>query len=150
MDWEKVDVIIAFVHQHQIDLLVIGLHHALNESMNPDGLLPINSGNETTISRETFLASLHRLDVFHRAVLLLRFYDGYRAHEVSLLLRLPRKTIQQGLIDVLLALMSSLTGTDVDDLHVKDILPAQPMRNMRRNQNSQTHPAAAAMCARSH
>src|SRR5277367_6676682 len=71
LDGEKVDAIIAFVHQHQIDLLVIGLHHALNESMNPHGLLPINSGNETTISLETFLASLHRLDVFHRAVLLL-------------------------------------------------------------------------------
>ena len=98
--------------------------HALNESMNADRLLPIYSGNETTISRETFLASLHRLDVFHRAVLLLRLYEGYRAHEVSLLLRLPRNTIQQGLIDALLALVSSLTGADVDDHHVKDILPA--------------------------
>lgn len=97
--------------------------HALNESMNADRLLPIYSGNETTISRETFRASLHRLDVFHRAVLLLRLYEGYRAHEVSLLLRLPRNTIQQGLIDALLALVSSLTGADVDDHHVKDILP---------------------------
>jgi hypothetical protein len=125
--------------------------HALNESMNADRLLPIYSGNETTISRETFLASLNRLDVFHRAVLLLRLYGGYRAQEVSLLLRLLRNTIQQGMIHALLALVSSLTGSDADDLDVKDILPAaQPTQNMGRNHNSQTHPAAAATCARSH
>jgi len=69
--------------------------HVLNESMNADRRLPIYSGNETTISRETFLASLNRLDVFHRTVLLLRLYGGYRAHEVSLLLRLQRNAIQQ-------------------------------------------------------
>jgi DNA-directed RNA polymerase specialized sigma24 family protein len=56
------------------------------------------------------------LDVFHRAVLLLCLYEGYRAHEVSLLLRLPRNTIQQGMIHALLSLVSSLTGTDADDL----------------------------------
>jgi hypothetical protein len=125
--------------------------HALNESTNADGLLSINSGNKITISQETFLASLHRLDVFHRAVLLLCLYEGYRAHEVSLLLRLPRNTIQQGMIHALLTLVSSLTGTDEDDLHVKDILPAaQPMQNMGRDHNSQTYPATAATCARSH
>jgi hypothetical protein len=125
--------------------------HALNESMNTDRLLSINSGNETAISRETFLASLHRLDVFHRAVLLLCLYEGYRTHEVSLLLRLPRNTIQQGMIHALLTLVSSLTRTDADDLHEKDILPtAQPMQNMGRDHNSQTYPATAATCARSH
>jgi hypothetical protein len=125
--------------------------HALNESIITDRLLPIYSGNETTITPETFLASLLRLNVFHRAVLLLRLYEGYRAHEVSLLLRLPRNTIQQGMIHALLALVSSLTGTDADDLHVKNILPAtQPVQNMGRDHNSQTCPAPAATCARSH
>ena len=33
------------------------------------------------------------------------------------------------------------TGSDADDLNVKDILPAaQPTQNMGRNHNSRTHP----------
>jgi hypothetical protein len=123
---------------------------ALNESLHDDRLLPIYPG-ETTISREAFLASLHQLDVFHRAVLLLRLYEGYRAHEVSLLLRLPGNTIQQGTIRALLSLVSSLTGTDPNILQMNAVLStAQPMRDMEPAHKSQPHPAADATCARSH
>jgi hypothetical protein len=42
----------------------------------------------------------------------------------------------KGMIHALLALVSCLTGSDADDLHVRDILPAaQPTQNMGRNHN---------------
>jgi hypothetical protein len=124
--------------------------HALNESMNADRLLPIYSGNETTISRETFRASLHRLDVFHRAVLLLRLYEGYRAHEVSLLLRLPPEH-DSARVDRCTSCPGVLPHWNRRRRSpCEGYFAAQPMRNMGRHQNSQTHPAAAAVCARSH
>jgi hypothetical protein len=67
------------------------------------------------VTRDNFVAALLQLNVFHRALLLLRLLEGYRAHEVALLLRLPSNTIQKGLVEALLSLVITFNRTPAAD-----------------------------------
>jgi hypothetical protein len=67
------------------------------------------------VTKVGLIAVLLQQNVFHRALLLLRLLEGYRAHEVAVLLRLPSNTIQSGLLEALLSLTTVFNGTTTDE-----------------------------------
>jgi hypothetical protein len=97
------------------------------------------------ISRETVLSSLFRLNAFYRALLLLRLYEGYRVHEVALLLHLRSIAVRGGMINALLSLLAALHGIGAED-QVKDIsLTPRALQSIGRDHDAQRHPATAAI-----
>jgi hypothetical protein len=108
--------------------------HAFDESgsrSKPARIYPaLRAAGVSEISTETVLSSLLRLNAFYRALLLLRLYDGYRVHEVALLL------------------LAALYGIGAED-QVKyiSVMP-EPMQSIGRDHDAQRHPATAAIPAR--
>jgi hypothetical protein len=122
--------------------------HAFNESASWNKTARIypalRAAGVSENSRETVLSSLLRLNAFYRALLLLRLYEGYRVHEVALLLHLPSITVREGMINALLSLLAALHGIGAED-QVKDIsLMPRPLQSIGRDHDSQRHPATAA------
>jgi hypothetical protein len=57
---------------------------------------------------EQFLAAILKLNAFHRAVLLLRVYERYRAHVAAVLLRLPSSIVERGKVHALVSLVTQI------------------------------------------
>jgi DNA-directed RNA polymerase specialized sigma24 family protein len=94
--------------------------HALDETGKSNKEATNASASSTAsevaiVTMEKLFTSLLQLNAFYRALLLLHLYEGYRAHEVALLLRLPSNTIQNGFAKALLSLVSIFNGTATDD-----------------------------------
>jgi DNA-directed RNA polymerase specialized sigma24 family protein len=122
--------------------------HAFDESASGSEMARIypalRAAGASDFSTDTVLSSLLRLNAFYRALLLLRLYEGYRVHEVAVLLHLPSITVRGGMMNALLSLLAALHGIGAED-QVKDIsLTPRPLQSIRRDHDAQRCPATAA------
>ena len=67
------------------------------------------------LSGETFLQAILALNVFHRAVLVLRLYEGYSAADASLLLGVSRRTLEFGWQRALIALVEATVTSTAEE-----------------------------------
>ncbi len=111
----------AFVYEAvKLATIKSALRRVASEIRNPATYASVNSdllSNHNSdlrlfaleqIGREKLLPSILKQNSFHRALLLLSFYEGFRTRAVSLLLRLPMNVIERGKINAIESLMASI------------------------------------------
>jgi len=108
-------------------------HHAFHDAADNNWGLTrdrsLHSSDLETACQERFLTSILQLNAFHRAVLLLRFYEHYRAYIVALLLRLPLSTIERGNRKAVELLVASIHGTETHDAGRDSVAELMPLHS---------------------
>jgi DNA-directed RNA polymerase specialized sigma24 family protein len=97
------------------DIRHFALHDSAGRNEAPNHYSSLGAFSLEKVCRERFLTSILQLNVLHRAVLLLRMYEHYRAYVASVLLRLPVNVIERGKIRAIELLVGSIHAADTRD-----------------------------------
>jgi DNA-directed RNA polymerase specialized sigma24 family protein len=82
-------------------------------SMNLEDIGDRRDQDESRRGAATFLSALLDLDLYQRAALVLRIYEGYSSAEAASLLRVPRQTLENCWQQALIALQENFRTTNI-------------------------------------